>query len=461
MHDDQPELWMASVIGSSRIDGLRSGFLFRTRRNSFMARLMPSRPFSTWSLLIALAISTVLGCNDSSPQAAREKTGQAGPAPEISEGLAPDKAIRSMLTGLSQGEVGVLWDSLPSRYQDEVDAIVREFAGRMDEEVWQNTVKLIKRILAVLRVKRTLILDNPSFKPKGVNMRLVSENWDELIDLLEGLVDSELSDISEMRNFDGDKFFSGSGTKAFKQLAALSAKDPNDPFRKGFDADIQLVSIDGDDATISLTMGQTFVMTQQAVDNKTPRVPVELRRLDGKWMVKELERGLVDLFKDAHALLESIPEDAISSNRERLLKMIKSIDEDLDRIQLAKTRTQFNQGIGLAFVRLNQLISEGTGAQPAEKPRPMGRVVTVILAGTLDDAQRKMLVEKLVKIAAATGKPRVTTEGKTTKVVLPTQRFLQEVVDGVDFGTVGAVDEVERTLTVTLTPESKKAPPEK
>jgi len=422
---------------------------------------MSLRPCTTWILVIGLAIASATGCGDSAPQGAAQNSRPADVAPETVDGLAPDVAIRTTLTALSQGEVGVFWDSFPSRYQDEVNGIVREFASRMDEEVWEKTIKLAKRILDVLRTKRALILDNPSFKPKGVNMRLVAEHWDELIDLVEGLVDSELSDISAMRKFDGDKFFSGAGTTAFKQLAALSAKDPNDPFRKGFDADIQLVSINGDTATISLTMGQTFVMTQQAVDKEASRVPVELQRLDGKWMVKVLEKGLVEMFKDARDLLQSIPEDAISSNRKRLLEMIQSIDEDLNRIELAKTRTQFNQGIGLAFVRLNQLISQGNVAESSDDPKPMGRVVTVILVGELDDSRRKTLVERLLKISKARGKPRVTTEGETTKVVIPTQRFLQEVVDGVDFGTVGAVDEVERTVTVTLTPESKKAPPKK
>ena len=89
-----------------------------------------------------------------------------------------------------------------------------------------------------------------------------------------------------------------------------------------------------------------------------------------------------------------------------------------------------------------------------------GRTVTVVLVGNLDDARRQTLVDRLIKITAARGKPRVTVDGKTTKVILPTQRFLQDVVDGVDFGKVGDVDEVERTLTVTVSSDSQEGTPE-
>tara|TARA_B100000029_G_scaffold504311_2_gene582950 strand:+ start:1154 stop:2299 length:1146 start_codon:yes stop_codon:yes gene_type:complete len=376
------------------------------------------------------------------------------------DGPTPDHAIRDTLTGLGQGDAGALWDSLPERYQQEVNTIVRGFASRMDEDVWKQAFALARRLLKVIRSKKELILDNPSLKPKGLNVRLVSESWDELIDLFLVLLDSELSDFQAMRQFEGDSFFPGAGTTALRQLAKLSAKDPNDPFRKGFNADIQLVSIDGDNATISLTMGKSFVMTQHAVDDKnTSRVPVELRRVDDKWMVKELEYGIKKMFQDAHVLLESIPEDAITSNREQLLKLIKSVDEDLDRIELAKTRTQFNQAIGLAVVRMNKLISKGNETAANDEPPLMGRVVTVVLVGTLDEVRRKRLVTRLIQITEARGKPKVTAGDKSTTVVLPTQRFLQDVVDGVDFGTVSAVNEVDRTLTVMLTPDRKQAPP--
>jgi hypothetical protein len=42
------------------------------------------------------------------------------------------------------------------------------------------------------------------------------------------------------------------------------------------------------------------------------------------------------------------------------------------------------------------------------------------------------------------------------RIIIPTDRFLQEVVDTIDFGSVGDVDEVERRLTVTLKPQPKK-----
>tara|TARA_B100000029_G_scaffold125431_2_gene118898 strand:- start:1429 stop:2733 length:1305 start_codon:yes stop_codon:yes gene_type:complete len=433
-----------------------------------MVDVMISRA-TTWSpdsrtirvLAFSLAITLFAGCSDSAPSSLPPGEAESVETPTDSGGLSPDESTRITLEGLRQGDAGVLWDSLPNRYQVEINEIIRGFASRMDQDVWKRTFALAERILELMRNKKNLILDNPDMKPKGINMRLVGENWSTVIDLLEGLIQSELSDIQAMRQFDGGEFFPSTGTKALKQLAALSSKDPNDPFRTGFDADIQLISLDGNDATIGLTMGRTFVMTtQQPVDKRGNRVPVVLHRVDGKWIVSELEHGLKLLLEDGRNLLTQIPEDAITSNRKRLIKLLDQLDEDMDRIELAKTRTQFNQALALTIIRLNQLLSEGTEADQSEEPMVSGRTVTVVLVGDLDDARRQTLVDRLIKITAARGKPRVTVDGKTTKVILPTQRFLQDVVDGVDFGKVGDVDEVERTLTVTVSSDSQEGTPE-
>ena len=382
----------------------------------------------------------------------------------------PDEAVRTLLKAFQDGEAGVIWDSLPPRHHVEINEFVREFAAKMDREVWERLFVVARRIVEVLRNKRDLIVGNPELKLPSVNKlklpsvnkRLLTENYSGMLVLLLLIVDSELSDLDKLRNFDGKTFFSGTGTRFLKQLVALSAKDPNDPFRKGFDAKVRLVHIDGTKATIGLMMTGTFVMTQQAVDEKQSETQMEVRQIDGVWFVTEFDYGLRMMYQDGREMLAGISDDAIRKNRSALLKLLKTVEEDLDRIELAKTSNQFVQALALAQVRLNQLVSAGiqqesvTGSEA--EPVPRGRTVTVVVKGEMDKATRQRILDRLENLKRAGGTSRVTDGEGLMTVIIPTDRFLQDVVDAIDFGLVGDVDEVERQLTVILKPKPKPEP---
>ena len=369
----------------------------------------------------------------------------------------PDEAVRVFLRAFQTGEGSAIWDSLPERHHVEINEIIRGFAAKMDPQVWERAFVVARRIVEVLRDKRNVIFGDSQLKVKSVNRRLFSENWDEVIVLLKSLVDSELGDLDKLRAFDGKKFFSGTGTRFLKQLVALSAKDPNDPFRKGFDAKVRLVTIDGSEATIGLTMSGTFVMTQEAVDVKSKERQMKVHQIDGVWIVAEFDYGLTKLYEDGRAMLAGIPDDAIRNNRGPLIKLLKTVEEDLDRIELAKTNKELTQALVLAQLRISQLVSAGTGEEPgADGSAPRGRTVTVVVKGEMDKATRQRVLDRLESLKRAGGTPKVTDGKGLVTVIIPTDRFLQDVVDAIDFGLVDDIDEVERRFTVTVKPKPAK-----
>jgi hypothetical protein len=83
--------------------------------------------------------------------------------------------------------------------------------------------------------------------------------------------------------------------------------------------------------------------------------------------------------------------------------------------------------------------------------------VTVVVKGEMDKAARQRVLDRLETLKRAGEKTRVTDGQGLMKIIIPTDRFLQEVVDAIDFGSVGDVDEVERQLTVILKPKPKPA----
>ena len=412
--------------------------------------------------VVIMLLGVMTGC-DRSPPPENNSTTTSVPIPSDPNAdpfSQPDTAVRTLLKAFQTGEAGVIWDSLPPRHHEEINAFVREFAAKLDPEVWERLFVVARRIVKLLHDKRDLILGNPDLKLPSVNKRLFTENWTEVIALLQLLVDSELADLETLRNFDGETFFPKTGTRFLKQLVALSAKDPNDPFRKGFDAKVRLVDIDGSKATIGLMMTGNFVMTQQAIDEKPKETQMKVRQVEGVWIVADLDFGLLRMYQDGREMVAGIPDDAIQKNRGPLIKLLTTIEEDLDRIELAKTSREFTQALVLAQARINQLVSAGISnddeTESEDNSTPLGRTVTVVIQGEMTKATRQLIISRLDKLKRPGGKPKVTDGDGQMRIIIPTDRFLQEVVDAIDFGSVGDVDEVERRLTVTLKPQPKK-----
>ncbi len=411
--------------------------------------------------MIVVLLGMLPGCDQASSKNNSTVTPASPTAtPDIGPLSRPDISVRAFLRAFQTGEGGAIWDSLPARHHVEINEIVRGLAAKMDPEVWKRAFVVAGRIVEVLHDKRDLVLGNSNLKAQSVNRRLFSENWTEVIALLQSLVDSELSDLDKLRAFEGKAFFSGTGTRFLKQLVALSAKDPHDPFRKGFDAKVRLVTIDGSEATIGLTMSGTFVATREAVDVKPKETQMKVHQIDGVWIVAELDYGLSKLYEDGRAMLAGIPDDAIRNNRGPLIKLLETVEEDLGRIELAKTDKELTQALVLAQLRISQLVSAGTREEPAtgsaDDSAPRGRTVTVVVKGEMDKATRQRVLDRLESLKRAGGTPKVTDGEGLVTIIIPTDRFLQDVVDAIDFGLVGAVDEVERRLTVTVKPKPAK-----
>ena len=436
-----------------------------------MSDQLTSRPiwFGVYLPMTVVVLGILSGCDSTaspendSPVTPTSATTSADPDSPSSR---PDESVRVLLKAIQDGEAGAIWDSLPNRHHVEINEIIRGFAVKMDRKVWERVFVVARRIIKVLRDKQKLIIGNPDLKFASVNKRLFSENWGAVMTLLQLLVDSELADLDKLRAFDGEMFFSGTGTRFLKQLVALSAKDPNDPFRKGFDAKVRLVKIDGTEATIGLMMSGTFVMTQQAVDEKPNETQMKVHQVDGVWIVEEFDYGLTKLYVDGRAMVAAIPNDAIRDNRGPLIKLLETVEEDLGRVELAKTRKELTQALVLAQLRVSQLLSAGTpeetGTETTGDSAPRGRTVTVVVKGEMDKATRQQVLGRLESLKRPGGTPRVIDGKGLVTIIIPTDQFLQDVVDAIDFGLVDAVDEVERRLTVTVKPtaeQPKKAKP--
>jgi hypothetical protein len=283
----------------------------------------------------------------------------AAPAPAAAD--AADGAIRNVITGLEQGNLRAAWDALPATYQSDVNDVVHTFAENMDVEVWTAGTGIGKKAVRILKEKKQFIFGHPIL---GALLLKAKEPWDPLVDVLDTIVNSELTDLEKLKTIDVGTFLSGSGKAIVdKMMAVASAMEGQDftmPDFPGVEVDaaglaglqsdkVSLVSADGDTATVRIEKQDGEVEDHQMV------------RVEGKWLPKEWVDGWAAEIAEAKTALSTEMGAQLKQDKQQLLATMAEFEKILDGILEAGTQQEFNQVINGILQGLQR---GGGGANP-------------------------------------------------------------------------------------------------
>ncbi len=284
--------------------------------------------------------------NAESQQLARQLAMPAAPA--AAPGAAadtPDAAARALVASMEAGNLRAIWDALPSSYQSDVNDVVHTFAANMDAGVWKAGLGVVQKAVRVLKEKKEFILKQPALAQSPVDPKIAAENWDGLVEVLDTISSSELSDLEKLKTLEVGAFLDGTGQKVADQMAALAkAADekkltladfpgvPVDamPLADIANAKFSTVKIEGDTATLR-------------VDNEGKTEDHEVVRVDGKWLPKEMVDSWPEKMQAAKdALTKDMPE-RLTKNKMQIMMPIQLVQGVLDQLLAAKTQQEFDQ----------------------------------------------------------------------------------------------------------------------
>ena len=118
-----------------------------------------------------------------------------------------DAAVTAVLQGIRNKQPQAVWEFLPASYQKDVNGLVHLFADKMDVELWTRTMTLGKRLLKLCKTRKAEILSSQVFAAQAAaDPKALSSDWDATIIMAETLLASSLSDVKQMKSFDGGKF---------------------------------------------------------------------------------------------------------------------------------------------------------------------------------------------------------------------------------------------------------------
>lgn len=407
-------------------------------------------------LLLVTANLCIAGCGDAPPPSSEIAPAfdvlnppaayVAGEVPET-----PDLAVKTVIAGLHQQRPEALWHFLPASYQQDVNDVIHEFANRMDLELWDRIVGSLGKLATTVKKQKDFVRASivQQANPGGPGPAGFVD-VEGLADLLGTLVQSDLGSLGKLKKADGGQILAVTGGQFLRQLQSLSKLAPRDPAGLSLDELLQVK------VSVVSTAGDSAVLRIEPPGK--PPTESEFVRVEGKWIPLSLANGWIEFIGEAKAKLSLLSEENLAQSKPQWLALLTAFDGALEQIAAARTKEQFDgalQGLFLPATMVAGMIQAGAAAEepaatdPEESPPTADNLVTIVVHGKLNPAERESLLEKFKGLADSSDGTfgEFTGDDELTSFQVGPVADLEELVKQLDFLDDIQVDPAERKVT--------------
>lgn len=415
---------------------------------------MPAR----WIVPLLLLTSTtfVSGCGDGGPQ----PKGSSGPPgstsapanagasnkPALRDKNSAEAAVTAVLQGLQANRPLALWEFLPPSYRADLNNLVHHLARTADPELWKRTFEVFAKLVEVVQKQRQLIAEAAgAARPEEGDPAIA---WLQVAGVLDLIVRSELAEPARVAKLDLGEFLGGTGEKVMRGIESLSPPGSVNPFRAKL-AELSRVRVTeikstGDRAAVSIEVpGHTAE-------------EVEFVRVEEKWIPRDLADGWIEHIGRANAMISTLSAENLGPARDRLLALLKEVEETLDKLGAARDREQFVAALqaGIDAVQKSAALFQGA-EEPTEAPaEATGALsVAIVVKGQLEAGDRLQLLDRLSRAAFGKnsgGTAEYTADDATTIFRVSPVTDLEAFVKSLDFLSVTEVDAPARRVSAKL-----------
>ncbi len=356
----------------------------------------------------------------------------------------PDEAVQRLITDLADGKGESLWDALPPQYRADVNAIVRGLGGKVDPEVWKQSLGTWLRVVSVVDPKNELIAGSGALAKAPITGDQFKSLTPHAARILKMLLNSELRDAEQLKAFDGREFCRGTAS-----VLLLEMKNALREF-----ADVSLGQFVKDAVAIHATQvkDETALVEIMIRGSQFPPIKLPMSHIDGHWIPTELAVAWPEAMAKIRAQLDAMP-PITDESRNQQLESIAAVGKVLDDFESAETDDDFNQALaGLSpFLFGSAPASGGPTETPGAEPVPTG-TVNVVVTSKLTNAQIDELIETWEALTGAPDSSEVDVferNGQTVFVIEPVGD-VTKFAEKIDFVDELDLDPKNRSIRITL-----------
>ena len=428
----------------------------------------------SWLACLILGLSLVIsGCGgseektESKSQAANDE-GKTEQTPGDSGGGAtanvdtstPDGALMAVAEGFKTNKPEAIWEFLPASYQKDVNDVLHQYANTMDAELYGKGFTVVQKLVKILKEKKDFILGSQMVSQGLATSPLdageLSKNWDVLVEFLDTVVNSDISDIEKMKTMDGGKYLAETGGKIMSQLSTASKMFPNDPFENDVKGQLSkvkvtLISVDGDTALVEFD------------DPRMGTSEREMKKVEGKWIPADMADGWSMMIEEMQNSISEMPSQ-LAANKEQAMGFITLIDGVLTAIDGAENQEQFDMAMQQAMLPIMGMVGSlmapggGSAAEPDIAFEPVEPdAARVIVLGT-DDVDQLDKIFTAIGEASAAEEKNFTVGGRQAVMDFKPVTDFEAFTKLVKFGRIVETDNDSRTITILIDADAGAEP---
>jgi len=397
--------------------------------------------------LLSVGIVLVLGCSGQT----HDSAARSDSSPALKPAVPPQAAAQAVLDGLKASKPAVSWDILASDQQVAVNTAVHELADTMDPDVWDRTVRNLKKLVRVLEKKKNFVLDSPLWRTnKNLKLADVKARWGPAVKILKTIVESELVDLQKMKQFDGQAFLEGTGATLYAQTHELFRSMKDDPLKRFEDLNVTVKDAGDRSATAVL----------QSPDPKAKPILIVMDFSEGKWIAPQLSFVTRYILKKVPSYLILFKTYGLADWKDQYVKDMDRLEKALDQLEAAKTSDDFQAVVGreifpVVLARIAQF-RKGPPTEGGLKAASYSRKATtamVLIQGkhSPDEPSLRGLTDRLKEAVPPPDSVSVrkTVDGTTVIFVDPVGD-INALAKTIDVGKITQVDAKRKTLILEL-----------
>jgi hypothetical protein len=320
-----------------------------------------------YRLLSLVAIAGLVGCSGgqggaSAPQAAPET---------------PEAVVQRFFDSIKENRPQDIYALMPESYQKDLNSTIQAVASKVDPEVYNAAVALLKKGVAVLKSKKDMILGNDmvsqGMQGAPVDIEQVKQSYDDAISLLNTYVnDPQIATHADFAKFDLAKFVGTTGQELMEQASAIGEKVDAPAGEEMTFAEMRAKLNDIKISTVSQEAQSATVKVEMPGEEPNE---FQLTKVGDRWIPTEMATDWEEGMKDFRSFVDGI-EPMAADKKAQALQAFKTLTDVLNNIDSAKTQEEFNAAVqGSMFPVMGagtNLMGAFSGAAPMEGPEGEG-----------------------------------------------------------------------------------------
>ncbi len=299
---------------------------------------------SPFRALIPLSLMLALGCSgDSGP--AGDPTSEA-PEPKVE---AAEVAIQRVVDGIGAGRVDAVWTAMSPAWQKDVNDLAQTFGNSVDPNIWNQIRGAVEKVHLVLDTKAEFIANSPGLQSTD-NPEQLKAAIPQVAGLLKTILDA--TELESLKQFDGQRFFSGPASKLIAQMDALAQLAPD-----GFSmtslmekVTVETVSSEGDRATLKFAYPDDPSRDRQE----------EFVLVDNHWVPADMAADWESQVETARKELATLPQ-TMQEQGQMIALVCGVITGALDPLAAAEDQEQFDLAVTQLQSGMEQMLGPMLG----------------------------------------------------------------------------------------------------